>query len=184
MPARRARACSIRRIATSGRRRRLLAIATQRRAWASRVAMQRRKTRLSWLQRPWLVRAARMRSMPASVRGPVLQAAMQAAAAVLHRRLTAGEAAARAGAAARGEGRIATWRPILQSAAPLGMGFYHRQRLCADFGGCAGWSWRWSSSRSRKRNWVDIRAALPVSLLVMSENWAGCAARRKAASAA
>jgi hypothetical protein len=112
------------------------------------------------------------------------QAAMQAAAAVFHRRLTAGEAASRAGAAARGEGRIATWRPILQSAAPLGMGFYHRQHLWADFGGCAGRSWRWSSSRSRKRNWVDIRAALPVSLLVMSENWAGCAARRKAASAA
>ena len=112
------------------------------------------------------------------------ETAMKAATAVLHRRLAAGEAGARASAAAGGGRGIAAWRPILQSAAPLGMGFYHRQRLCADFGGCAAWSWRWFSSRSRKRNWVDIRAALPVSLLVMSENWAGCAARRKAASAA
>ena len=58
---------------------------------------------------------------------------MQAAAAVRHRRLTAGEAGAGAGAAARGDGGIAAWRPILQSAAPLGMGFYHRQRLCCRF---------------------------------------------------
>ena len=55
-------------------------------------------------------------------------AAVQAAAAVPHRRLTAGGARAGAGATARGEGGIAGRRPILQAVAPRGMGFYRRQR--------------------------------------------------------
>ena len=55
-------------------------------------------------------------------------AAVQAAAAVLHRRLTAGGASAGAGAAARGEGWVAGRRPILQAVAPRGMRFYRRQR--------------------------------------------------------
>ena len=55
-------------------------------------------------------------------------AAVQAAAAVPHRRLTAGGARAGVGAAARGERGIAGRRPILQAVAPRGMGFYRRQR--------------------------------------------------------
>jgi hypothetical protein len=55
-------------------------------------------------------------------------AAVQAAAAVPHRRLPAVGARAGAGTAAWGEGGIAGRLPILQAVAPRGMGFYRRQR--------------------------------------------------------
>jgi hypothetical protein len=98
-------------------------------------------------------------------------AAVQAAAAVLHRRLTAGGASAGAGAAARGEGWVAGRRPILQAVAPRGMRFYRRQRGLLR----AGKAWGigvcfQASSCSRRPNRVDALAALPISRLRMSEN--------------
>ena len=58
-------------------------------------------------------------------------AAVHAAAAVRHGWGAAESACAGAGAAARRLGRIAAWRPVLQAASPLCMGFYrHGRSFC------------------------------------------------------
>jgi hypothetical protein len=89
--------------------------------------------------------------------------AMQAAAAVLHRRLTARRAGAGEGAAPWRQRGIACRRPILQPVAPRDMGFYLRQRgMSRGAGGLAGRCFKVSSC-SRRQNRLDARAALAVS---------------------